>query len=97
MSDYSLLDQFEEYLVSRGYRSITPSGNRSTTYDYAHSRIPFVLRQESISIQTLIRSINKYVTEYSVGGIKADLGMKSHNAVINALKRFREFIKDKKL
>ena len=92
MSQNEILDLFEKYLEIRGYSSQTPSGNRSTTYDYAHSRIPFVLQQERISIQELMKSINNYITDYSIGGTKEHLGQKSHNAVINALKRFKEFL-----
>lgn len=94
MCEKDILDLFEHYLELRGYSLRTPSGNPSTTYNYAHSRIPFVLRQEGISIQTLINSIDKYVTYYNVGGLKAHLGEKSHNSVINALKRFKEFLND---
>ncbi|MFA5433285.1 MAG: hypothetical protein WC319_10540 [Candidatus Paceibacterota bacterium] len=94
MSEQDILGLFEHYLELRGYSSRTPSGHPSTTYDYAHSRIPFVLRNEGISIQTLITSTDKYVTYYNVGGLKAYLGAKSHNAVINAIKRFKEFLND---
>lgn len=94
MTELELLNQFEDYLVKRGYTSRTSSGNRGVAYDYSHPRIRFVLRQENITIQTLVESINKYVTQYDVGGIKARLGETSHNSVINALKRFKEFLRD---
>jgi hypothetical protein len=94
MKQFEILNLFEKYLELRGYSSKTPSGNRSTTYDYSHIRIPFVLQQEKVTIQVFIESIDQYITEYNVGGSKDYLGQKSHNSVINALKRFKEFLND---
>lgn len=93
MTEKEILNHFESYLESEGYSVVTPKGLPSTTYDYAHARIPFVLREERISIQTLISNIDQYVKMYDLRGFKSAISNKSHRAVINALKRFQEFIK----
>ena len=92
MTEKEILNRFELYLESEGYSVVTPQGLPSTTYDYAHARIPFVLREEQISIETLMSNIDQYVKMYDLRGLKSALGNKSHRAVINALKRFQEFI-----
>lgn len=92
MTEKEILNRFESYLESEGYSVVTPKGLPSTTYDYAHARIPFVLKEERISIHTLISNIDHYVKLYDFRGLKSAIGNKSHRAVINALKRFQEFI-----
>jgi len=94
MTEKEILNRFELYLESQGYSVVTPQGLPSTTYDYAHARIPFVLREEQISVQTLMNDIDQYVKMYDFRGLKSALGNKSHRAVINALKRFQEFLTD---
>lgn len=93
MDELLVLEQFEKYLEKRGYSKLTPSGLPSTIYDYAHARIPFVLRTEKIDIINLCLNIDYYVKTYDFDGTKEHLGNKSHRAVINALKRFSEFCK----
>ena len=85
-----ILNGFEEYLVLKGYSEYTPSGHPSTTYDYSHIRIPYVLDVEKIDIIELAVNIKYYISKYDIGGSKEREGMKSHRAVINALKRFDE-------
>ena len=94
MTEKEILNRFELYLESQGYSVVTPQGLPSTTYDYAHARITFVLREEQISVQTLMNDIDQYVKMYDFRGLKSALGNKSHRAVINALKRFQEFLTD---
>jgi hypothetical protein len=83
--------QFEEYLTNQGYSVTTPSGNPSTVYDYV-KRIDKVCSFENLSWTELAYEIGAIVNQYDVGGSKEDLGRKSHNAVINALRRFQEFV-----
>ena len=87
-----ILNRFEKYLEQNGYSVLTPSGLKSTCYDYSHVRIPAVCNRERISVPMLINKIEGIVTKYDRFGCEAEFGNKSHRAVINALKRFKEFI-----
>lgn len=87
-------EQFKKYLVQQGYKEFTPSGNPSTVYDYL-KRIDKVCEWERIDWIQLAENIGAVVTKYDVGGSKEELGKKSHNAVISALKRYREFVNSK--
>lgn len=91
--DQIILDAFEKYLESKGYSRETPNGNRSTCYDYSKVRIPSVCRREGISVSYLAKNIDSLIDKYDQFGVEADFGDKGHRAVINALKRFREFYK----
>lgn len=87
----SLEKQFEDYLIEKGYKVETPSGQPSTVYDYI-KRINKVCKWENMTWDTLAQNINSIVTKYDIGGSKEDKGAISHNSVINALKRYSEFL-----
>ncbi len=82
---------FEEYLVNAGYCEYTATGNPSTVFSYIHA-IKKVLEEEGLSWHTLQRDIENIVPVYDIGGAKQHIGAKSNCTVINALKRFREFV-----
>lgn len=82
---------FEEYLVNAGYCEYTATGNPSTVFSYIHA-IKKVLEEEGLSWHSLQRDIENIVSIYDVGGSKQHIGAKSNCTVINALKRFREFV-----
>lgn len=86
----TMRDEFLEYLIECGYKTVTPSGKPSTAYDYVN-RIDKVCEYEQMTYDTLASNIERIVVEYDVGGSKETLGKASHNAVINALRRFQEF------
>ncbi len=88
-------EQFKAYLIDQGYSVVTPSGKPSTVYDY-QKRIDKVCEWEHTTWVGLATSIEKFVALYDVGGLKEDYGNKSHKAVINALKRFEEFVMSNK-
>ncbi len=83
-------EEFRQYLIRRGYSQWTPTGNPSTVYDYL-KRIEKVCEWEGLTWSSISSHINKLVVEYSATGIKANKGAISHNAVISALCRFKEF------
>lgn len=83
--------QFQDYLIKKGYSVITPAGNPSTVYDYV-KRIDKVCEWENMTWSELGQNIDVIVTQYDRGGRKEELGRTSNNAVINALKRFSEFL-----
>lgn len=87
--------QFEQYLINKEYATTTKSGRPSTVYDYL-KRIDKVCKRENITWENLFENINDIITLYNIGGSKENLGKKSHNSVINALKRFSEFVTSSK-
>lgn len=86
-------NRFKEYLICNGYKETTPSGNPSTVYDYI-KRIDKICEWENLSWEKLAANIEILLPSYDVGGEKEEYGYKSHNAVINALRRFSEFVVD---
>ena len=82
---------FEEYLVNAGYSEYTVSGNLSTVFSYIRA-IKKVLEEEGLSWCSLQSNIDNIVSLYDIGGEKQHLGAKSKCTVINALKRFQEFV-----
>ena len=82
---------FEQYLIKQGYSQYTKSGHPSTVYDY-QKRVLKVCEYEHTDLPGLASMIDSIVVEYDVGGKKEELGHKSHNAIINALRAFRGFV-----
>ena len=82
---------FKEYLVNAGYCEYTASGNPSTVFSYIHA-IKKVLEEEGLSWYALQNDIENIVPVYDIGGAKQHIGAKSKYTVINALKRFQEFV-----
>jgi hypothetical protein len=82
---------FEEYLVNAGYCEYTATGNPSTVFSYIHA-IKKVIEEEGLSWHSLQHDIENIVSIYDVGGSKQHIGAKSNCTLINALKRFREFV-----
>ena len=86
-----MLENFKTYLIKKGYSEFTPSGNPSTVYDYM-KRVEKIRSRENISINELSENISYYVEKYDYAGTESEFGKRSHNAFINALKRFEEFL-----
>ena len=85
-------EQFRQFLVNKGYKVVTPSGNPSTVYDYL-KRIDKVCEWELIDNWTnLAKNITEIRLQYESSGEKSELGARSHNAVICALRQFEEFV-----
>lgn len=83
--------QFKEFLIGEGYSEYTPSGNRSTVYDYL-MRVNRIKDWENLTWDSLKDNISRIVMLYDIGGQKEDIGKKSHNAYINALRAFQRFV-----
>lgn len=79
-------DKFISYLLDRKY-------TEKTARDYAR-RVAIVRESEGLFGGEFVNNIDKIVQDYDIGGKKSELGNKSHRSVINALKRFQEFILD---
>ena len=84
-------EAFEAYLIKAGYKVETDSGNPSTVYSYING-VNTVLEEEGISWTVLKRDIGDIIEMYDEDGIKSDIGNKSNKTVINALRRFEEFV-----
>jgi hypothetical protein len=83
---------FEAYLINKEYSTETPSGHPSTVYSYISAIENDVLDEEHISWDTLKSNIDSILLIYDVGGKKEHIGAKSNYTVINALRRFAEFV-----
>ena len=85
---------FINYLINAGYKTETDSGYDSTVYSYAKAA-ESVIKEEGVTWLDLENNIDDIVTKYDVGGAREDFGAKSNKTVINALKRFKEFVESK--
>jgi len=86
--------EFEKFLQRKGMKMTTPSGHPSTIPQYIRS-IKLIMNEESIvSIEGLAKKINQLIVKYDIGGDKEAIGQKSHRTVINALKRFKDFVEE---
>ena len=82
---------FEKYLINAGYKEETDDGAPSTVYSYVNA-VESVRAEEGISWDTLKADIDDIVDKYDEGGLMSWFGAKSNKTVINALKRFAEFV-----
>ena len=91
MSFGPITRDYEDYLIAAGYKTETDNGDPSTVYAYIKA-VDSVLSEEAISWSTLKANISDIVKKYDEGGVKEAFGCKSNKTVINALKRFEEFV-----
>lgn len=78
--------QFEEYLLAKNYSA-------TTSIDYP-ARLERLCRKEKISYEHLAQHIYDIMPEYEKTGKKSSYGRRSHSSVLNALRRFTEFLSD---
>ena len=86
-----MLNQFQAYLVSKGYKEFSANGSPSTAIDYAW-RINKICEKEGITEQHLADHINEIVNQYSINGEKWHISKRSHQSYWNALRNFRKFV-----
>ena len=82
---------YEEYLTKAGYSLETDNGDPSTVYVYVRA-VESVLEKEHLSWEMLKNNISDIIPDYDEGGRNEDFGKKSNKPVINALKRFEDFV-----
>ena len=82
---------FRKYLIDKGYKEFTASGLDSTVGQYI-TAVGMVFEEERLSVEEFNRRINEICCLYDIGGAKESIGERGHRTVINALKRYREFI-----
>lgn len=85
-----MLENFKSFLIQQGYSEFTPSGNPSTVYDYM-KRVRRICERENITVKGMAENIDFFIDKYGPTGNQSEFGKKSHNAYINALRRFGEF------
>ena len=78
--------QFEEYLQSKNYSA-------TTAIDYP-ARLERLCRKEKFSYEHLAQHLAEIMPQYEKTGKKSSYGKRSHSSVINALRRFAEFLSD---
>ena len=78
--------QFEQYLLAKNYSPLT-------SFDYP-SRLDRLCRKEKISYEHLAQHLPEIMPQFERTGKKASYGKRSHSSVINALRRFAEFLSD---
>ena len=83
--------EFKNWLVSKGYKEFSASGNRSTAIDYP-GRIERVCMLEKLTWDGLAKNISKILPQYETAGEKQTIGKRSHESVVNALRQFKKFI-----
>ena len=86
-----MLNQFQAYLVQRGYREFSANSNPSTALDYRW-RLKQVCLREGMTAKQLAENINTILEQYGHRGDKWIIGRRSHESYINALKQFRKFV-----
>ena len=85
-------EKFINWLKIEHYKDWTMNGYKSTIFQYVYA-IESVMKNEGIeSFSELTEHIQRLIREYSYFGPKKDFGEKSHNTVINGLKRFMDFL-----
>ena len=86
-----MLNQFQAYLVQRGYKEFSASGNPSSALDYRW-RLKQVCLREGMTAEQLADNITTVLKQYDKTGDKWMIGKRSHESYINALKQFRKFV-----
>ena len=78
--------QFEQYLLAKNYSPLT-------SIDYP-SRLERLCRKEKFSYEHLAQHLDEIMPQYERDGKKSSYGKRSHSSVINALRRFSEFLNE---
>jgi site-specific recombinase XerD len=78
--------QFEEYLLAKNYSPLT-------SIDYP-ARLERLCRKEKFSYEHLAQHLAEFMPQYDKNGKKECYGRRSHSSVLNALRRFAEFLSE---
>lgn len=78
--------QFEQYLLAKNYSPLT-------SIDYP-ARLERLCRKEKISYEHLAQHLPEIMPQFDKNGKKSSYGKRSHSSVINALRRFSEFLSE---
>lgn len=82
---------FEHFLKVNDYSEETKNGTKSTIYSYVNA-VKSVLEDEGLDWTDLMKQIASVIHIYDVGGAKEEIGYKGNHTVINALRRFENYV-----
>lgn len=82
-----LIEKYKSWLYQKGYKS-------STINQYYWGINQIVNEEQYFSWQEVVNNINKLMVDYNTFGAKGNIGEMGHKSVINALRRFKEFLLD---
>ena len=82
---------FESFLKANNYSEETKNGTKSTVYFYVNA-VKVVIEDEGLDWAALMQEISEVVRIYDIGGAKEEVGYRGNNTVINALRRFQDFV-----
>lgn len=84
---------YKQWLKKLGYKEFTPSGLPSTIYSYVCA-IKKVMKREGIqNWSQLADQIGRLVFDYGEFGKHSEYGKQSNSTVINALERFKDYLR----
>ena len=76
--------QFETWLLAKNYKP-------TTAIDYP-ARLERLCRKEKFDYEHLAQHLAEIMPQYEKNGKKSSYGKRSHSSVLNALRRFSEFL-----
>ncbi len=82
---------FETFMLKNGYSDKTENNTKSTVYSYINS-VKSVMSDEGLDWPSMTKQISSIASVYDIGGAKAEMGDRGNRTVINALRRFEDFV-----
>lgn len=87
---------FESFMLKNGYSAKTENDTKSTVYAYVNS-VKSVMSDEGLDWTSLVKQISSIASVYDIGGAKEEIGDRGNRTVINALRRFEDFVNNSTL
>ena len=87
---------FETFMLKNGYSAKTENDTKSTVYSYVNS-VKSVMSDEGLDWTSLVKQISSIASVYDIGGAKEEIGDRGNRTVINALRRFENFVNNSML
>ena len=87
---------FESFMLKNGYSAKTENDTKSTVYAYVNS-VKSVMSDEGLDWTSLVKQISSIASIYDIGGAKEEIGDRGNRTVINALRRFEDFVNNSTL
>ena len=81
----------ETFMLKNGYSAKTENDTKSTVYSYVTS-VKAVMSDEGLDWTSLVKNISSIASLYDIGGAKEEIGDRGNRTVINALRRFEDFV-----